>query len=164
MPPDGTVSPGLAGTIKLNPAVDPSQGGNLNLLRDGGINGPDYGYNTTGAASFAGRLQGMITALGTPQAFDPSAGLQSAVSVVDFSTASVGWLENQRQTASTTADTESAMVSEASDALSNATGVNIDDEYAQQLKLEQSYQASSKLINVIDTMMQSLFDAIPVTA
>ena len=102
----------------------------------------------------------MVAALNAPQAFDPSAALQSGISVVDFSTASAGWLEGQRQAASTTADSESAVVSQATTALSSATGVNIDDEYALQLRLEQSYQASSKLISVINTMMDSLLAAV----
>jgi flagellar hook-associated protein 1 FlgK len=45
-------------------------------------------------------------------------------------------------------------------ALSNAVGVNLDNEYAQQLQLEQSYQASSKLLNVVNTLYKTLFDAI----
>ena len=45
-------------------------------------------------------------------------------------------------------------------ALSNAVGVNLDDEYAQQLQLEQSYQASSKLITVVNSMFQTLLDAV----
>jgi flagellar hook-associated protein 1 FlgK len=50
------------------------------------------------------------------------------------------------------------MVAQTTEALSNATGINIDDEYALQLRLEQSYQASSKLITVINAMMQALLD------
>ena len=72
----------------------------------------------------------------------------------------MSWLEGQRKAASDNADYQSALMARASDALSNATGVNIDDEYATQLQLEQSYQASSKLIAVINTMFQTLLDAV----
>ncbi|HET7155903.1 MAG TPA: flagellar hook-associated protein FlgK, partial [Hyphomicrobiaceae bacterium] len=39
MPASGTLLVGLAGSIRINPNVDPAQGGNLALLRDGGIAG-----------------------------------------------------------------------------------------------------------------------------
>ena len=82
------------------------------------------------------------------------------MSVLSFGTASVSWLEDQRKTASDTADYQNALMSRASEALSNSTGVNIDDEYATQLQLEQSYQASSKLIAVINAMFQTLLEAV----
>src|SRR5579863_8409378 len=47
--PATTGMTGLAGLIEVNPAVDPSQGGNVNLIRDGGIAGANYVYNTAGA-------------------------------------------------------------------------------------------------------------------
>ncbi len=50
---------GLAGEISVNATVDPSQGGSVNLLRDGGISDPsnmNYRYNTSGAASYTGRI------------------------------------------------------------------------------------------------------------
>lgn len=46
IPPDGVVSPGLAASITVNPALIISKGGNPELLRDGGINGTDYVINT----------------------------------------------------------------------------------------------------------------------
>ena len=48
---------GLAATIEVNPAVDPSQGGDVSLLQNGGINGANYVYNTTGSAGYTGRIQ-----------------------------------------------------------------------------------------------------------
>ena len=58
--PSMAATTGLAAAIEINPNVDPSQGGNPNLLRDGGISDPGnpaYVYNTTGAASYTGRIQ-----------------------------------------------------------------------------------------------------------
>jgi flagellar hook-associated protein 1 FlgK len=158
IPAAGVLSPGMAGTITLNPAVDPSQGGVLDRLRDGGINGAAYRYNPTTAIAYPDRLGGMVLALNTAQAFDPVTGLPSPVTLTDLGTASVGWLEDQRKTVSNAADYQAAMVAQTTEALSNATGINIDDEYALQLRLEQSYQASSKLITVINAMMQALLD------
>jgi flagellar hook-associated protein 1 FlgK len=166
VPQSGVAVPGLAGTIAVNAGVDPAQGGNLNLIRDGGINGSSYSYNPSGAASFSDRLQGMVDALSAPRAFDSASALQSSQALTDFGSASVGWLESLRQTTSNTADYQSTLLSNASDALSNASGVNVDDEYAKQLQLEQSYQASSKLIAAINQLFDTLLASItpPVAA
>ena len=42
----------------------------------------------------------------------------------------------------------------------SATGVNMDDEYAQQIQLEQSYAASAKLIGVVGQLFDQLMLAI----
>jgi flagellar hook-associated protein 1 FlgK len=160
LPAAGTLSPGIALSLKVNPAVDPAQGGSLDRIRDGGINGASYRYNQTGAASYAARLDGLVAGLNVNRNFDPAAGLDTGISLVTFSTASVSWVEDQRQAASNAADYQSTLLSRATDALSNATGVNIDDEYAMQLQLEQSYQAASKLIAVVNSMFQSLLDSV----
>ena len=77
----------------------------------------------------------------------------------DFSAASVSWLEATRQTATNKSTFQNTLVSNASTALSNATGVNLDNEMSKMLDLEHSYDASSKLIQTIDTMFTSLFQA-----
>jgi flagellar hook-associated protein 1 FlgK len=160
LPAAGALSSGLAASLAVNSAVDPSKGGNLDRIRDGGINGANYKYNASGAVGYGARLDGIVASLDAAQAFDSATDLQSGVSVLSFGTASVSWLEDQRKTASDTADYQNALMSRASEALSNSTGVNIDDEYATQLQLEQSYQASSKLIAVINAMFQTLLEAV----
>ena len=44
--PTMPASAGLAGLIKVNDAVDPAKGGKFENIRDGGINGADYAYNS----------------------------------------------------------------------------------------------------------------------
>ena len=51
------------------------------------------------------------------------------------------------------------MLGRASDALSSATGINLDEEMTRLLDLELSYQASSKLITTIDGMFNALLTA-----
>ncbi len=46
-----------------------------------------------------------------------------------------------------------------SEALSNATGVNLDHEMTLLLDLERSYMATSRLISVIDEMFRALLAA-----
>ena len=160
VPATGTLSAGIAGSLKVNPAVIPAQGGSVDRLRDGGINGAAYKYNTTGAASYSTRLTDLIDGLSTARSFDPASGLEAPVGLLEFGTNSVGWLEDQRQTASNTTDYQDALLTRVSTALSNAVGINLDDEYAQQLQLEQSYQASAKLITAVNAMFQTLLDAV----
>ncbi len=67
IPTSGTVDPGLAGSIKVNPTADPTQGGNAQLIRDGGISNPGnpaYTYNNGNGASYTDRIQQLISSLG----------------------------------------------------------------------------------------------------
>ena len=75
--PANTATTGLAAEIEVNANVDPSQGGDVNLLRDGEIADPTnsaYTYNTTGAASYTGRIAQLITATTATQSFNGAAG------------------------------------------------------------------------------------------
>lgn len=151
---------GAASRIVVNAAIDPAQGGTLDLLRDGGVNGAAYGNNATGAASFADEIQRLHASVAAVRSFDPDAQLGSSSTLADFTTSSVGWLEGQRQKVSATAQSESALLTHASNALSNATGINLDEEYARQLELERSFQASSKLIAIINELFDNLMQAV----
>lgn len=161
--PSASVVPGLAGQIIVNPNADPSQGGNLDRLRDGGISDPTnsaYLYNTTGAAGYTDRINQLVASFSTTQSFDPSSGLGSSLSLQDYATSSLGWFEAQRQQAKDTESYQSTLLSQTTDALSNATGVNLDEQMSKMLDLENSYQASAKLISAIDAMYKALFQAL----
>lgn len=159
VPPAGTVVAGLAGQIRINPAVDPAQGGNASLLRDGGINGSAYVYNSSGGAGFADRLIALTDAFQSPQAFDATAQAGTNTNLVTYAANSVGWLQETRQTASNDADFRNAALQRSSDSLSKETGVNLDYEMTTLLELERSYQATSRLIATINTMYDSLLAA-----
>ncbi|MDP2733429.1 MAG: flagellar basal body rod C-terminal domain-containing protein, partial [Hoeflea sp.] len=45
------------------------------------------------------------------------------------------------------------------EALSNETGVSLDEELSMLLQLEQSYKASARLISVVDEMLKALMAA-----
>ena len=161
VPADTDVT-GLAAEIEVNPNADPSQGGNIDLLRDGGISDPGnpvYTYNTTGSASYSGRIQQMISAISSTQSFNPAAGLGSSDSLSDYASNSVGWLQGQSQTASDNANYQSSLVSQASGALSNATGVNLDTEMTNMLNIENSYTTSAKLLTTVNAMFSALINA-----
>ncbi|MFM9856883.1 flagellar hook-associated protein FlgK [Pseudoxanthobacter sp. M-2] len=154
IPDAGTA--GIASRIRLSSAVDPAAGGSVDLIRDGGVNGADYRYNASGSAAYPDRLLALAVATNASQSFAGDTGLASPSSLADFATASVGWLESRRQTATTETEYQTAVLSRASESLSNATGVNLDEEYANQLQLERSYAASAKLISIIDELFKTL--------
>lgn len=160
MPAVGTLLDGLAGTIRVNAAMDPSLGGNANLLRDGGANGAGYVANTGGGASYASLLIAYSERLDQPRPFDTAAGIAADSSVSSYSTSSIGWFEALRQQASRTAETKQALVIRTTEALSNATGVNVDAEMSLLLDLEHSYEASARLIKAVDDMMATLLAAV----
>ncbi|MGE0849528.1 MAG: flagellar hook-associated protein FlgK [Hyphomicrobiaceae bacterium] len=151
--PPASLQTGIAGSIKIAASVDPAQGGNANLLRDGAISGnPAYRYNATGAAGFSDRLNGLLNSLDAQRAFDPSAAAGVSGTLSNFASSSVAWLQAERKAATEASDYKTTLANRASEALSSATGVNLDDEMTLLLELERSYQASSKLIGTIDNM------------
>lgn len=152
---------GLAGLIRVNDAIDPTKSptGSYDKIRDGGINGSQYKYGD-GTASFSTRLYQLVDAMEADRPFDSSLGLGSAMSLQDFASSSAGWLEAKRQDASQQVSYQETLLAQASEALSNATDVNMDDETALMLQLEKSYSASAKLISVIDEMLKTLLNAV----
>lgn len=157
VPPTGVRVVGLAGTIKINALVDPAQGGVANRLRDG-IN-YDYNPSATPDAGFADRLNALSDEMEVSRAFDPVTGVDASSSVLRYSASSDGWLSAQRQQSSDSYDYTSVMYERATDALSKATGINVEEEYLVMLELERSYQASSKLIATVDKMFEALLAA-----
>jgi flagellar hook-associated protein 1 len=159
--PGPTLINGLAGSIEVNANVDPARGGVITRLRDGGISGnPNYVYNTTGASGYAVRLLQLANAASTPQSFDPSSGLTATGSLNGIATDSIGWVGAQRKQAEGAKTYSDAVVAQTTQALSNSTGVNLDDQMSQMLALENSYQASAKLMEAVNSLFTALFAAL----
>ena len=160
MPADGTLVPGLAGLISINPAMDSTVGGSASVLRDGGGGGAGYVANPDGNASFSDLLIRYSQNLDKPIAFDPAAGAGANASVMTYSTNAVSSFEAGRKDASDAADNKNALMTRTQQALSNSTGVNIDEEMSMLLDLEHSYQASARMISTVDNMLSALMNAI----
>lgn len=158
--PGATLISGLAGAISVSSAVDPTQGGSLNLIRDGGINGAAYVQNSTGASGYNSLIAQDISALGATTVFPAGSGLSTSASLSDYAANSASWLDGQYQSSSNDATYQSTLLTQTTQALSNATGVNIDNQMSQMLDLENSYQASAKLITTINTMFGALLQAV----
>ncbi len=160
LPAAGTIVDGLAGTISLNAAFDSSAGGNPNRLRDGGANGAGYVHNTGGGSSYADLLISYSKELDKPMAFDAAAAIGTTQSVSAFSTSAISWFEGVRKDASSAAEGKEALATRTAEALSNATGVNVDMEMSLLLDLEHTYEASARLIKAVDDMLSSLLMAV----
>ncbi len=156
IPPAGTVETGLAGVITLHANVDPNQGGNVELLRDGIVTN----LNTDNNASFSEHLIAKINALDEPMTFVTNGGVTASQSLMTFSAGSISWLEDARKTAASAAETKGATMFRTMEVLSNLTNVNVDEEMALMLQLEQSYAASAKLMQMIDEMLKTLLSVV----
>ncbi|TYR30137.1 flagellar hook-associated protein FlgK [Mesorhizobium microcysteis] len=156
MPADGTLINGLAGLITLNALVDPQQGGNPELLRDG-IN---FDVNPNNHGSFNGLLLGFVNALDAPVDFVTVDGTTVSSGLLNYATASISWLEDARKTANGAAETKGALMIRTAEALSNLTSVNEDEEIALMLELERSYAASAKMMQIIDEMLKTLLNVV----
>jgi flagellar hook-associated protein 1 FlgK len=159
VPAAGTLVDGLAQVISINAAFDPTQGGDVRLLRDGGANGAAYVSNPTGGAAYTDLLLSYQQRMEEPMAFDPAAGIDGTMSVADYSTETISSFESIRQDASRASDAKSAMLSRTQEALSNMTGVNMDEEMTLMLDLEHTYQASARLMRTVDDMLSTLLQA-----
>ena len=160
IPAAGTIATGIAQTIGVNAAYDPSVGGNPELLRDGGANGASYVANTDGEAGFADQLIAFLDLMNAPLSTDASAGITGSYSVSEYAESSIGWLESLRSRATDAADSKGALYERLQSSLSSNTGVNMDEEMAILVELEQSYQASARIVQAIDEMMQVLLNAV----
>ncbi|WP_262046990.1 flagellar hook-associated protein FlgK [Bradyrhizobium sp. Bra78] len=161
MPASATVSVGLAGTISVAASVDPALGGNPDLLRDGAISGnAAYQYNTAGNGGYSTRLQQLIGDMDASQPFDATTQGKPSGSLIDFASSSTSWIENQRKAADDNVTYQNTLLDRSTAALSNVSGVNMDDEMSLMLQVERTYSASSKIISTVDEMLQSLLAAV----
>ena len=151
---------GLAHTISVHANVDPAQGGSIARLRDGGIDQPaNFAYiaNTTGAEGFNERLGELQAALDQPVAISAASGLGPDVSLDELAALSAGWLEGQRANALDSGEQAQDLAARMREAWQNFVGVNADDQLADLITLEQSYQAHTRLIATVNDMFDQLF-------
>ena len=154
---------GLANTIAVNASVDPAQGGDATLLRDGGISDTadsNYTYNTSGDAGYTGRLAQYQAALQATASFSSAGGIGQSGTILSYAEASVSWLQSTNQQAAQNATYQNSLQTQATAALSNATGVNLDAQLTNMLTIESSYQATAKLVTSVNTMLNALLNAV----
>ena len=163
VPASATVAVGIASSISVNVTLQTGAGDAARLLRDGSISDPGnpaFEYNTNGYAGFSDRLDQMVEEIEGARSFDLAAGLDGRSDLLSFAADSASWLGGLRADTSRDAEFHNITAIRANEALSNATGVNLDEEIAQMLQLERSYQASTKLISVVDELLGYLITSI----
>jgi flagellar hook-associated protein 1 FlgK len=167
IPVTGELVPGLAATIKVNDSLVKSKGGDPTLLRDGGydvdglgIVATDYLANVNNEAGYSALLDGYVANFESDRDFDTASFLDARTTIGEYATGSVGWLEQLISESATAKDNKQAQLTRVVEALSNTTGVSLDEEMSLMLELEQSYKASSKLVATVDEMMQALLAAV----
>lgn len=167
IPATGTVSPGLSAVIKVNDTLVKSMAGDPTLLRDGGydVDGlglvtTDYLGNVNDEAGYSDLLDGYVAAFEAERDFDTAAMIDARTSIGEYATGSVGWLEQLISESAAAEDNKQAQLTRVSEALSNTTGVSLDEEMSLMLELEQSYKASSKLVATVDEMIQALLASV----
>lgn len=150
IPADLTV--GLAGLIRINAAYsdDPL------ALRDGAT----FDVNPDSNAGYSGQIQRFIDMFSAERTFASGTGVEGVSNLSAYATGSISWLENGRQLSFGATEKKAAMLDRTSEALSNKTGVNIDEELARLLDLEQSYAASAKLLQTANEMLATLMATI----
>lgn len=146
---DPLLEAGLAGRLVINAAADPAQGGQLWRLRDG------LGAAAQGNAGDATLLSAMTGALQTARVPSSGSFTGAARSAAGLSADVLSQVAGARQkadfqTAYTTAR-QSAMAE-----LQLADGVDTDTEMQTLLLVEQAYSANARVIQTIDSLIQSL--------
>jgi flagellar hook-associated protein 1 FlgK len=167
IPDETTIQQGFAAFIKVNDALIKTKDGDPTKLRDGGydvdglgVSNTDYLGNVNGDASYSDILDGLITSISDDTTFNGDAYLDTEISIVGYANASIGWLEQLVSESATAKENKDAQLTRITEALSNTTGVSLDEEMSLMLDLEQSYKASSKLVSAVDEMIKSLLDAV----
>jgi flagellar hook-associated protein 1 FlgK len=167
IPATGTVSPGLSAVIKVNDTLIKSLAGDPTLLRDGGYDVDGLGLatgiylgNLNDEAGYSDILDGYVAGFEAERDFDTAAMIDARTSIAEYSTGSVGWLEQLISESAAAGENKKAQLTRVSEALSNTTGVSLDEEMSLMLDLEQSYKASSKLVATVDEMIQALLASV----
>ncbi len=160
IPLTGTVEPGLAALIQVNPAVRSDAGGDPMLIRDGGINGAAYVQNVDGSSGFTDLINSYVDELAANRSFSADADLKTDASVLSFASNSIGWLEELRSNASTAFENKQALYERTFQTYSSKTAVSLDEELSMLLDVEQSYKAAAKLVSTVDEMLKAVMDMV----
>lgn len=161
VPTSGTLSSGIAQTLTINVLVDPAQGGDMTLIRDGGINGDaDYIVNVAGSSGFSDHFINLSAKFDEVSSFDAQTGLMTSVSLRTFASTSLDWLQANRQTSLSAFEYQTSLQDSYTTSLRNEMGPNLDDEMSKLLEIERAYQATAKIILAVDQLFKELLNVV----
>ena len=153
-PSDGAQLTGMAANIALNASVDPSQGGRAWRIQAGAQ------ATTQGATGSNSTVLSFISALTQTQSYDTTSGLPGSMTLTD-ATAQVAGLQQSTLSNWTSVNTSRTSQAQAAQtALSNATGVNIDNEMQKLLVVQETYAATTQVIQAASSMLYQLIQAV----
>jgi len=144
----GSPTAGLAGRLKVNSAVVPSEGGDLWRIRDG------LGASSPGLVGDPTQIKNLLGALDRPLAAT-SGGLQISFSgnLSEMTTR----VSLQRQSAEDDAAQHASHLGELTQQML-AQGVDTDAEMQRLLAVEQAYAANARVIETADAMLRRLLE------
>ncbi|MBY7649307.1 MAG: flagellar hook-associated protein FlgK [Candidatus Liberibacter europaeus] len=159
---DGLASPsdklynGMSELICINPKYQ----SNPYFLRDGGSSSPNYQWNPNGFSGYSDLINSYRTALNKNFSFDSVTGISANTNLLEYGRNSIGWLEKNRSNSHDVYMKNQVAFNHISDSYSNYTGVNLQEELSFLMQVEQSYNISNKLMNSINSMMNTLLEGI----
>ncbi|WBU59998.1 flagellar hook-associated protein FlgK [Paracoccus albus] len=139
---------GLAGNLRVNPLIDPGQGGDLWRIRNGvgAVSPGDVGDGTI-LQSLGRMLSGSQTETQNQHVQAPNLMEFAASLFSEISTARVTLEEKQAHDQSVNSSLQAALLTD---------GVDSDREMEMLLQLEKSYAANAKVIQIIDKMLDQI--------
>jgi len=153
-PGDPAQVTGVAGSIEVNPAFVSSEGGQSWKISAGGQ------ATAPGGASDNTTVLAYIGALSKSESYDTSSGLPASMSVLDASTQLAGLQQSALTNWTSTNTNNTSQAQAAQTALSNATGVSVDDQMQRLLIVQQTYAASAQVIETASSMLNSFLTTI----
>jgi len=117
----------------------------------------DFHYNTTG---FSGTGDGnnalAISTIRDKKTMDPDINGVNSHTVSEYFSGYIGRLGVERNQASSELDTQTALVEQLQGQQDSISGVNLDEEMANLIRYQQTYQASAKYMTTIGNMLDVL--------
>jgi flagellar hook-associated protein 1 FlgK len=156
--PIGATPTGLAGQIALNASVDPAQGGEAWRISAGAQ------ATAEAASSDSSVVVGFLNAMNTAQNYSAATGLPAAATLGVAASQSAALQQSALSTWTTTNQDRTQQAQNAQSALANATGVNVDEELQRMLIVQQTYSASSEVLQAASKMLAALTAAVSASA
>lgn len=149
---DLSVVEGLAGRISVNALVDPAQGGNAALLRDGLMAAaPGPVSSDVQIRAYLDRLTESQTGSGIPGLGGSRSVAENASGIVEI--LGIARTQAERESARDTGTRQSLAEAEATE-----IGVDTDVELQNLIQIEQAYAANAQVIQTVSRMLQDIVE------
>lgn len=145
---------GLATRIRINAAVDPQQGGDVTLLRDG------LGATEAGPEGSSVLLDSYVSALNAPKEAPVGLGLAGRYSTSELAAALSSTVNRAQSQTADAALFSSTRLDIAVEEEQGQIGVDVDRELQSLIQIEQAYAANARVIQTVQQMVNTLLEII----